>query len=228
MDGPAQTEFYLKFLGMKSLLKSNIIGLGALLGLSFALISITNHYILTINFYNNSGDLFSGIPDQESAVYESLQKWVYIGTASYLIVKLFLIALVLYTALYLSDQAVSFGKIFNITVLAEFVFIIPAVLKIIWFHHGYPNGTILDWHRMYVLSALSLFESAPADWYYPLQTLNVFEIIYWFLLAFGIYKVTKMDYDTSLRLVLFSYVPSLFIWIATVAFCTIMMFPNNG
>lgn len=228
MNGPASTEFYLKFLGMKSLLKSNIIGLGALLGLSFALISITNHYILTINFYNNSGDLFSGIPDQENAVYESLQKWVYIATAGYLIVKLFLIAMVLYTALYLSDHEVPFSQVLNITILSEFIFIIPAVLKIIWFHQDYPNGTILDWHRMYVLSALSLFESAPADWYYPLQTLNAFEVAYWFLLAFGIYKITKMDYDSSLRLVLFSYVPALFIWIATVAFCTIMMFPNNG
>ena len=46
-------------------------------------------------------------------------------------------------------------------------------------------------------------EPASADWYYPLQTLNIFELTYWFLLAFGIYKVTKLDFGGSSHLVLF-------------------------
>jgi hypothetical protein len=192
------------------------------------LIYLTDHYILTINFYENSGDPVAGVPAQESVVYESLQKWIYLASALYLFMKLFFISLVLYTALYLSSHPVPFGKIFNVAVLADFIFLIPAAIKFFWFQYKYPDGTLADWHRVYVLSALSLFDSAPADWYYALQTLNAFEVTYWFLLAYGLHKISSMDYDQSLRLVVCSYVPALFIWVATVTFCTLVMFPNTG
>jgi hypothetical protein len=213
---------------MKSIIKSNIFGLGTLLGLSFVLICITNHYILTINFYNNNGDPLSGIPEQEGAVFESLQKWIYLSTAGYLLFKLSLISLILYTALYLADHPVSYSKIFNVVILSEYIFFVPAIIKIFWFHFEYPNGTLLAWQRLSVFSALSLFDSVSPDWYYPLQTLNLFEIGYWFLLTYGISRVTRLNFDQSLRVVVFSYLPALFIWAATVAFCTLMIIPNKG
>jgi hypothetical protein len=213
---------------MNAYIKSNILSLCALIALSFALISATNHYILTVNFYDNSGDFLSGIPDQEGAVFESLQKWIYLSSAVYLVFKLALISLILYTALYLSGQPVRYARIFNVVTLSEFIFFIPAIIKIFWFHYEYPNGTLIDWQKLCIFSALSLFNSAPADWYYPLQTLNLFEILYWFLLAFGISKITTLNFDGSLRMVALSYLPALFIWAAIVAFCTLMIIPNAG
>lgn len=213
---------------MKFIVKSNILSLFILLGITFILIYITNRYILTINFYENSGDPVSGIPEQEGRVYDNLQKWIYLSSALYLLIKLFLISLVLYTGLYLSDHPVDFERIFNITIWAEFIFFVPAIIKMSWFHYYYPNGTLTDWHKYYVLSALSFVDYAPADYYYALQTINVFEIGYWFLLAFGIYKASGMDYDLSLKTVFLSYLPALFIWVCVVTFCSLMMFPSTG
>ena len=135
---------------MKSTLLSNFIGLGVLLGLSFAVVSITNNYILTINFYNNNGELFSGFPEQNSYVYESLQKWIYLTTAAYLLLKIAVISLILYTALYVSNNLVSYGKVFQITLFAESIFILQAFSKVIWFKYEYPNGSIVDWHKTYL------------------------------------------------------------------------------
>jgi hypothetical protein len=87
---------------------------------------------------------------------------------------------------------------------------------------------LLDWHRFYVLSAITVFGSAPADWFYALQTLNMFEIGYWFLLAYGISRITEMNFDRSLRIVVFSYVPALFLWLAVVTFCCLMLFPGTS
>ena len=213
---------------MKSIVKSNIFGLIGLLSTTFILIYITNHYILTISFYESNGDPVAGIPDQESQVYENLQKWIYLSSVIYLLIKLFLIALILYTALYLSEHPIQFNKIFNVVLIAEFIFFIPAIAKILWFHYQYPAGTLTDWHKVYIFSALSLFEFAPADWSYALQTLNAFEVGYWFLLAFGIYKVSGMNYDQCLRIVVLAYLPTLFISVATVTFFILMMFPNTG
>jgi hypothetical protein len=213
---------------MKSIIKSNVFSLSALLLLTFILIYITDRYILTVNFYETSGDPLAGIPGQEKGVYESLQKWIYLSSVLYIVIKILLIALILYTGLYLSDHPVPFDRIFNVTILSEFIFLVPAAVKFFWFHLEYPEGTLSDWHRIYILSALSLFESAPADWYYVLQTLNIFELGYWFSLAFGIYRISGMSYDQSLKIVLVSYLPALFIWMATVTFFTLMLFPATG
>jgi len=213
---------------MKMLFKSNFFGLGVLLGLSFLLIGLTNKYILSVDFYNNSGDILSGIPGQDASVYNALQKWVYISEALYELFKLIVVTLILHTALYLNDQPVSFGRLLKVVIFSEYIFLIPAALKIPWFLYKYPNGTILNWHHTYILSALSLFDTLPADWYYPVQTLNVFEVCYWFLLAYGIFRITKLDFDRSLRIVVISYLPALLIWVSIVAFCTLAIFPNNG
>jgi hypothetical protein len=213
---------------MKTLFKSNLWGLGLLIGLSFLLIYITGKYILSVGFYNNSGDIFSGLPDQNTAVFDALQRWIYITEVLYTVVKVNVITLILYTALFLSDQKVSYNRVLNIVIYCEYVFLIPAAIKIPWFLDKYPNGTVSDWHKTYIFSALSLFEDVPADWYYPLQTLNIFEVLYWFLLAYGISKITALDFDNSLRTVLVSYLPALMIWIATVCFCTLTLFPTYG
>jgi hypothetical protein len=140
----------------------------------------------------------------------------------------FLLIFIIHTALYLNDQQVSTTKIFKVVVLAEFIFLLPAVIKIVTFNYTFPHGNLLDWHRYYILSLLSFFDNVPADWYYALQTANLFEVVYWFLLAFGICKITSLNFDGSLRLVLSSYLPALFIWIAAVTFFTLMMFPSTG
>ncbi|MGN6639520.1 MAG: hypothetical protein ACTHJ8_11465, partial [Mucilaginibacter sp.] len=204
---------------MKRILKSNFFGLGLLLGLSFLLIYITDKYILSVDFFNRGSDIFSVIPEQ---VYHAVQKWIYFSQVIYTLVKVSLIALIIYTALYLSDESISFSRVLNIVIYCELIFLVPAALKIPWFLYKHPHGTLLDWHRTYILSALSFFNDVPADWYYPLQTLNVFEVAYWFLLAYGIYKATKLTFDNALKIIILSYVPALLIWVAMVSFCALV------
>ena len=202
--------------------------LGLLLGLSAVIISVTNHYILTINFFDSSGEYLNGNPALEGKTYEDIQKYIYSSTVIYTTFKLFVVALVLYTALFLADHPIPFAKAFNIVILSEFIFLLSAVLKIIWFLYAYPNGTLSDWHKTYIFSVLSLTGRVSADWYYPLQTLNLFEMLYWFILAYGIFCNTSLTYDRSLRIVVFSYLPALFIWVATIVFCSVMIFPGNA
>jgi hypothetical protein len=185
-------------------------------------------FLIGINFYENSGDPLSGISGEGNDVYHSLQKWIYISSALYLLIKLCFVSLILYAALYLTENPVAFQKVFLISTVSESVFFIPAALKIAWFHYYYPEGTLNDWHKMYLFSALSILKTSPADWSYALQTLNLFEFAYWFLLAYGIYKFAGITYDQSLRIVIYAYVPALFIWVAAITFVTLVMFPAMG
>ena len=213
---------------MKSILKSNLFRLALLLGLTVILIIVNNHFILTVNFFDNSGEYFSGIPGKENAVYDTIQKYIYISAIGYTVLKLLIVALIIYTGLFLSGHELTYSGCFNIVTCAEFIFLLSAAVKIIWFKFHYPSGTLTDWHKIYVLSLLSVFDNVSADWYYPLQTVNLFEIGYWFLLALGIRKNTNLSYDHSLRIVISSYLPALIIWVTTITFCTIMLSPINA
>ncbi|MGP2550135.1 hypothetical protein [Mucilaginibacter rubeus] len=213
---------------MNSIAKSNIFYFSALLALTYVLIALTNYYILTPEFYQKSGSALSGIPGGEINVYENMKKWIYFSEAIYLLVKLFTIALIFYTALFLSGKTVSLAAIFKVTLLSEYIFLVPALIKIIWFHFYYPEPTLADWHKTYVLSALSMFDTVPGDWYYVLQTLNVFEVTYWFILGFGISSITGLSYDASLKIVVSSYLPALFIWVCLVTFVSLMFFPGTA
>jgi len=213
---------------MKLLSINGKISLSLLLIFTSFLIYLTDHYILTIGFYESNGDLLTGFPAQDAGIYGALQKWVYISSAVYLLIKLAVISLTLHTALYLRDQEVSFGKIWNMVVICEFLFLIPALFKILSFRYTFEHGSLLDWNHYYFFSALMLFPDASADWSYALQSLNLFEVIYWFLLAAGISKITSNSFDDSLKTVVSSYIPALFIWIAAVTFFTLLMFPSFG
>lgn len=208
--------------------KSGLISLGFLTGLSFALIYITNRDILTPQFYENSGQAFAGIPGQDKSVYASYQKWIYFYEALYIFIKSNFVSLMLYTALYLAGQQPGFLPVFQVVVLAEFVFLFAAVAKIICFPLCYPQGTLAEWHHFFPGSALSLLPAAPADWSYALQTLNLFELLYCLLLAAGLRQVTALSFVRALLLVFASYLPGLLIWVASVTFCTLLFFPNHG
>jgi hypothetical protein len=213
---------------MNSTTKSNLISLGILLGLTLMLIKIANYYVLTLNFYDNSGEYLSGVPEREHDVYDALQRYIYLSAIAYTVLKLFLITLIIHTALYLAGQQMKFGRALNIVIFSEYVFLLSVIIKIIWFKIEYPAGILADWHKISILSMLSLFKNATPDWYYPLQTFNLFEIAYWFILAYGIKRATSLTYDQSIKIVVSSYVPALFIWVSTVAFCTVMVFPQNA
>jgi len=208
--------------------KNPAISFLVLLLLNFLLIYITERYILTVDFYESSGDIFSGIPGKDTSVYQALQKWIYFSSAVYLILKLGTISLIIYTALQFNSREVTFRNVLKITILAEYLFLVPAAIKIVTFHYTFEHATLLDWHKYYILSAISLFNNVPADWAYALQSFNAIEIGYWFLLGYGIHKITMLSFDQSLRVVITSYVPALVIWIVTVSFFTLVMFPTTG
>jgi len=221
-------NFTQKSMGMKILLKYGAFNLVLLLLLTFLLIWITQKIILTPEFYENSGDPLSGVPGQGGSILDMMQKWVYISAAIYLLFKLGCITLILHTALYLNNQNVSLSSIFKIATLAEYLFLIPAAIKIATFTSTYHGGNLLDWHRYYIFSALLLFKEIPADWYYALQSLNLFEVLYWFLLGYLIKQISSLSFDQSLRIVAVSYIPALVIWISAVTFISLLMFPSTG
>lgn len=208
--------------------KNYLFNLFILIVVSCLLVCLTNKFILTSEFFTRNGQYLAARQEQELLAYNLIQKWIYLSAVAYLLARIVIIAFILYTALYLSEVSVSFKKIIREVTIAELVLLLPAIIKFFHFYLMDSGFTLEDWHRYYALSALQLAVNVPADWHYALQTLNVFEVLYWFALAAGIRKVTGMDYDASLKVVVRSYLPALFIWVCLVSFFTIIYFPATS
>lgn len=205
---------------------NTILLFATLVSFSLILIFLSDKYILTVEFYNRNDQPFSGIPEMESTIYRNIQHIIYLYASIYLIVKLLAVTLVLFTGLYFFGFRVSFRDILRIVTLSEFIFLIPAAVKIWWFYYYVHSPTLEQWEKFYLLSLASFTDYIKPVYLYPLQTSNLFELGYWFVLAAGIKKLTKTDFDRSLQVVISSYVPALLLWMILVTFFTIVYFPQ--
>lgn len=205
---------------------NTILLIATFVGISLFLLYLSDKCILTNDFYDRNQQPLTGIPEMEPTIFRTVQRVVFLYSAGYLIVKLLVITLIIYTGLYFFEIRASFSDLLRIVTLSEFIFLVPAIVKIWWFYYYVPEPTLERWEDFYFLSLAWLNDYVKPVSLYPLQTFNVFEIGYWFILAAGIRSLTRTEFDRSLKVVVSSYVPALLLWIVLVAFFTIMYFPQ--
>ena len=182
---------------------------------------LNNHYIVNSSLYYNSlsAQLTAG---QVTGIFETLKKWEWVSCLlSTLIVplKALLVSACIYTAIVLGNDKISFATVFRIVLVAEFIPLLAALVRICWLLI-YPASTLQDIQYFYPLSLLSFFKagSLPAYCLYVLQQMNVFEVLYWLALAFGLRQFVRRSFGESLRLVSVSYGLGLFVWIVIIVF----------
>ena len=154
------------------------------------------------------------------------KKWEWLSYAVIPVVysiKLSLIAACLSIGVFFATNKFSFKSAFGVALVAEFVFLIPTILKILWFAFIQTNYTLKDLQFFYPLSVLSFFDASIIEsWLvYPFQLLNVFEVVYWLVLAKGVQKIIQKDFTPSFEIVLASYGAGLVLWVAIVMFITV-------
>jgi len=172
-------------------MKSYLFGILVLLIL-FLNFSSRNILISDILYFNSFAEQLSY--EQIQDLLANGEKWAWLGYAFIPIIyaiKCSLVAFCLSIGLFFVTDRFEFKKLFGVAVVAEFVFLIPAVGKLLWFLFVQTDYTLEDLQLFYPLSALSIFDyHAVQPWLlYPLQVLNVFELIYWVVLAFGVARV---------------------------------------
>jgi hypothetical protein len=190
------------------------------------LVEITNT-ILNFKglFYNSLSEQLT--KKQIHHFFELQDKWVWIGytiVPILLLIKTSLIASVLYIGtFFFSKVTVSFKQLWTIVISAEFVFLLVPLFKIAWFYFFQTNYKLEDIQYFYPLSALNIvgYKGLEAWFIYPFQTLNLFELAYWLILAYYIGKATQSNMDSGLKIVAYSYGPALLLWVITIMFITL-------
>jgi len=129
--------------------------------------------------------------------------------------KFTVIAFVIWVGCFLYGYRVTYSQCWGVVIGAEFIFLIPELLKISWFLFIHRDPTIHDIRAFYPLSLMHFFDYFSIDkrYAYPLRALNLFEIAYWFLLVRGIHHYARKSKRTVWFIVISSYVLIFFLWL---------------
>lgn len=183
----------------------------------------------TLNFekliFNSLSENFSTNQIERILSLQDKWKWVgYVFIPIYILMKTLIISSVLYVGLFFfNKKEIAFKNIWNCVLNGEFIFLLVPLLKVVWFIFFQTNYTLNDIQYFYPLSVLNIvsYNGLDAWLLYPLQTLNLFEVAYIIYLSYQIGYLTKTNADNGFKIVSYSYVPALLLWVTVVMFFTL-------
>lgn len=169
-----------------------------------------------ISFIENETAAFEFLQDRpEGTVLRILNGIKYLSVPFVYLWKFTVIAFVIWVGCFMYGYRVTYSQCWGVVIGAEFIFLIPEILKILWFMF---IDTDPDYHEIRSFYPFSLmhfvdYYSLEKRWAYPLRALNVFEVVYWFLLVFGIHHYARKDIGTVWLIVACSYIFLFFLWL---------------
>ena len=163
----------------------------------------------------------------EIAAFEVLNErgdiWMFdlIYSIQYLSVPIFLgwkwvwTTLALWIGCFMFGYRIHFNQLWKLVMLTEILFFVPEILKVFWFSIFTTDPSYFDYLAFYPFSLVNFFDYTQIEpkWMYPLKALNLFEPVYWLLLAYGIYFMSGKKLKISFYIVFSSYALFFLIWL---------------
>lgn len=129
-----------------------------------------------------------------------------------------------YIGSFFSEKQTSFKSFFNIALKAELTFCLLLFVKIIFFEFLLHVESLNDLNFMPLSLQQLLMNFKYPRWFtYPLQTANLFEILYILLVAKLISIDGQKSFRSSLRFVISSYLPAILFWMLIVVYLSILI-----
>jgi hypothetical protein len=174
-------------------------------------------------FYNSFSEQLTSRQIENFIGFQKEWKWIeYFFIPFILLIKTIIITAVLSIGLFFSDRYLKFNSLWNIVIKAECIFLLVPIFKIIWFYFFQTSSSLKEIQNFYPLSALNMvgYEGLELWFIYPSQILNLFELAYIIYLGHQIGQLTNTTTDNGLKIVGYSYVHALLLWVVTIMFFT--------
>lgn len=186
-----------------------------LLFILLCLITLLLLYV-KISMIENETAAFEFLQDRpEGLILKTINAIKFVSIPLVYLWKFTVIAFVIWVGCFMFGYRVSYIQCWGVVIGAEYIFLIPEVLKILWFMFVNTDPTYQDISGFYPLSLIHLVDIDTLDkrWAYPLRALNIFEIIYWFVLVEGIHHYARKDKKYVWIIVACSYILIFFLWL---------------
>lgn len=186
-----------------------------LLFVLLCLLSLLLLYI-KISLIENETAAFEFLQDRpEGAILRILNTIKFLSIPFVYLWKFTVIAFVVWVGCFMFGYRVTYTQCWGVVIGAEYIFLVPELIKIFWFMAIETDPNLQDISAFYPVSLINLVDYSEIDkrWAYPLRALNVFEIIYWFLLVEGIQHFAQKDKKYIWIIVSCSYILLFFLWL---------------
>jgi hypothetical protein len=186
--------------------------------LTFLLLVVLTYLVLYIKvvFIENETAAFEFLADRpEGSVLQAVAAVRFLSVPLIYLWKFTVIGFVVWVGSFMWGYRVTFAQCWGIAIVSEFIFIVPEIIKILWYFFVETDPTYEDIRGFYPLSLMNLFDYAEIDkrYAYPLRALNVFELIYWWFLITGVDFFARKKKDIAALIVVSSYVLMFFFWL---------------
>ena len=171
---------------------------------------------LKIGFIENETAAFEFLQDRpEGAVLKAISAAKFISIPLVYAWKFTVIAFVVWVGCFMFGYRVTYWQCWGVVITAEYIFIVPELLKIMWFMFIEADPNYHDIRAFYPFSLMHFFDYTKIDprWAYPLRALNLFEVAYWFFLVAGIHHYAQKNRKYVWIIVLSTYVPLFLLWL---------------
>ncbi|MCX6219804.1 MAG: hypothetical protein NTZ69_02300 [Bacteroidia bacterium] len=193
-------------------------------GFTFLLAFSINTLFLTEGlYYQTFGEKLA--VDRITKMIEISQKWQWIGYVFITIILLIRVgftAICLYIGCLLANIQVKFKELFKVALLADFVFLLAGITKLVILVFFKNVSKLVDL-QFQPLSLMELFNRNSVDtlFIYPFSLISVFELLYWLVLAWLLARVLEKPLGYSLKRVASSYGTGLLLWVLFMMFLTV-------
>jgi hypothetical protein len=130
-------------------------------------------------------------------------------------VKFTFIAFFIWVGCFGFGYRITYAGCWQIAMVSEIIFVLPELIKIFWFMMIDTDPNYFDVRAFYPLSLMNLFDytNVADKWHYPLKSLNLFELMYWFFVIAGIYVKSEKEYRQSVIIGIFGYILPFIFWL---------------
>ena len=186
--------------------------------LFFVVLCLLTFFILFLkkNFVEAETYAFQILEERgEYGVFKLINGLQYLTIPLIYFLKFTFISFFLWVGSFMFGYRIHYNKIWQIVMFAELIFLGAEGLKIFWFMFFDTEANIWDIKNFYPLSLMSFFdyEQIHPKYAYPLKSLNLFEVAYWFILVFGIHWTARKRLSVAYAIVFVSYVCMYLLWL---------------
>jgi hypothetical protein len=171
---------------------------------------------IKIAFIENETAAFEFLQDRpEGMILRIINGLKFLSIPFVYLWKFTVIAFVIWVGCFMFGYKVTYWQCWGVVIGAEFIFLIPEVLKILWFMTLETEPTYDDIRSFYPFSLIHFFDYTSLDkrFAYPLRALNIFEIAYWVMLVNGIHHYARKEKRYVWIIVSCSYILLFALWL---------------
>lgn len=168
------------------------------------------------SFIENETAAFEFLQDRpEGAILQMISALQFFSIPFIYLWKFTVIGFVLWVGCFMFGFRITFSQCWGVVMAAEFIFLIPEVLKIGWFMFFQTDPTLPEIRAFYPFSLMNFFDYADVEkrYAYPLRAISIFEIFYILIMVNGVHFYAKREKKAAWWIVSTSYILIFILWL---------------